>query len=528
MKKRTLGVCTAILVCSLGSSGAAPRQQIVFHTPSTDVGPPVISVYTKNLKPISDDGLYRVQLKCNVPKYSRSTHYPVFYNEVRQITFSIWLSNAPTGLATTPAASSVIAGIPVTAATLSNNPSTFQYLSNQNCDQTFLVSGRTPLYITAVYSDSKTYSPSLLVNLIGALSGQILPLAALFPAGPASVLKTDAGIAPAMATSYSNGLTAYNNAVGWTVQTSDLQAGYYLFSTPHGDGGSVDISIDELASLQSALSNRQVRAAYQGTFLPLSQQITPQALNNSPTLCLTMGKILELTQNYQHLDAVDTLAHVVVLSGLNSNQALTCLSKYFYQVADNQWLINQVRSGQSSLRLSDDMFIDETNPVVYPPTEFGAIVTALNHYAANPADAGATNTFASYFAPTVDLVDTTAEVYTSPTSDSIQNILTKFKAASQQFVYFGCPGQDNVPDADNPTLSDVGYILAIGQSKKLQDVVLMRMWLRYPSATSRVPQVYKIVVGSDSTIETALKNYSNLCFTTTVDVPAQPGQQPGH
>jgi hypothetical protein len=474
--------------------------------------PTDLTISTKSLKDIADDGLYRVALKCNLPTFSNQVAPPsVFGDKVRQIAFAITLSTSPVAANQAPPTASVIAAIPVSGATISkSNPVKF---TNKSCDQTFLVTGRTALYLTGLFTEVETFQPSELVNVLTALAGTIAPLAVLFPAGPQAILKTDASIPGQTASSYAGLWSAFNKSQSQTYASADLKEGYYLIQTPHGDGGSVSISIDRLASMQSALSNRLIRIAYEATFVPFGNAIT-SGVSSNPTVCNTMGKILELNQNYAHADAVDALAHAVVLSGINSAQASTCLSKvYAHEVAQNKWLI-----ANSTLRITDG--VDANNIVAYPPTVFGAISAAMNNYAAGQTGQTSNAILDKYFTPLVSVNDTTTQIFTAPANLSIEQVIDKLKGAKQNFIYFGCQEKDATGATDNNGVPDTGYILAIGKSKNPQDTLLLRTWMQYTDPKSTVPQIYELTIGSDSAIQTALKDYNNQCaFQITVNTP---------
>jgi hypothetical protein len=187
------------------------------------------------------------------------------------------------------------------------------------------VTGRTQIYLTAVYTDQVTTKPSQLVTAFQAFVGLVAPLASFFPGGGvANLLKGDATVVSSMASPYEKlvGTLSYSSS---EVDSEPLEQGYFLVKAPVGN---VAVSIDKLASLQSALKIPEVASALDSSWQALGSQVQAK-IATDPIICFEVGKTLELNQNLSHSDAVDALAKIVNYSSINSNQATNCLGTYF-------------------------------------------------------------------------------------------------------------------------------------------------------------------------------------------------------
>jgi hypothetical protein len=202
---------------------------------------------------------------------------------------------------------------------------------NGGCNQSLLITGRTPLYLTALWTDQHSSKPSELVKAITALAGLAAPLAGFVAPGVAGALKLDTGAAQSMAQPYSQLLGSIDSSSSETITTSALKQGYYQVTSP---GGGVSISIDRISSIQSAFKVREIRNAFDSSLQALGAQV-----QKDPTTCIAIGRGLELYQNLSHADAVYALARIVVASAIPEDKAATCLgSVYGPEVAaDSYW-----------------------------------------------------------------------------------------------------------------------------------------------------------------------------------------------
>jgi hypothetical protein len=389
-----------------------------------------------------------------------------------------------------PPTASVLAAVPVVVDTLSKVAPVTN--TNDTCDQSFLITGRTPLYLTALYTDQVNTAPSQLVKFVTALAGTIAPLAAFFPTGAANLIKQDAGVAKAMAQPYSDLV----GAISWQssqTTTETLEQGRYLIRTPVG---SVAISVDKLASLQSAIKIPEIAQALDSSWQTLGQQLATQ-LTANPTACFAIGRTLETNQNLSHADAVQALAHIVNYDpSITSAQATACLGSYFGpEVAADPYF-----KKNSRLHLGPN-FADIQNVIPYQPLVFAEIANAMTEYAAGRNTKAVLD---EWFEPQIRMTDTAAGIFSEPMNMSIEQILDKLKGAQPQFVSYGCSESDNTADAGVP---DTGYMLAIGKSTKPDDVVVLRTWWRF-QPNSNETRIYQTFLGADNTaIQKALTDY---------------------
>jgi hypothetical protein len=500
MKVPSLVFC----MCLFATAGSAAEQTV-----------PVLTEGNKNA-PFVDTSLYLLTLKCTLPNFDpKARVFSPFGDKNEVLVFALTISNSPVGANQAPPASSVLAAIPVAAETVSQSaPVTF---TNDNCGQSFLVTGRTPLYLTILYTDQTSYTPSPGVQFLDALAGTILPLAVFFPTGAANLIKQDAAIPTAMSGPFATLLTTKNYQINYTRTTKPLQQGYYLIQTPNGKAGSVAISIDRLSSIQSALTKQPIRDAFETSLQTFAGQVST-GIGNNPTICFTLGRLLEFNQNLSHADAVHALAQIVVWSTISSVQASNCLgTSYGPEVRDDPWF-----KQNSNLHLGN--FPDIQNAVPFSLRVYTQIVNAMNGYAA-AKKTGATpqNTadLDKWFLSQVDVTDTTQTI--GPNAKmSIEQLLDKLLAAKPQYVAYGCAEKDATFPDDSGVL-DTGYLLAIGQAASPDDLLLLRTWWKYDQGSSNQAHINEVNVGSDAAIQQALKDYGNECaFHVKVNVP------PGH
>ena len=240
-----------------GSITAASAQSSLTITQGTPAQPGHAAV--KNI-PFVNDGLYLVTLKCNPyvldENNSANRYYPgnPFVDETRQLAFTITLSNARIATNGVPVPSSVLTAVPVVADNLSRNAPVLT--KNNTCNQSLLATGRTPLYLTAVYTDQISDKPSQLITAFEAIAGIVAPLAGFFSTGVGNLLKADTTAVSSMATPYANLVGTLNYASSQT-DTEPLEQGSYVVATPVGK---VAISVDKLTSLQAALAIPEVAA----------------------------------------------------------------------------------------------------------------------------------------------------------------------------------------------------------------------------------------------------------------------------
>ena len=509
--KSALCAAGVALVTSFGSASAQSPITISEGIAARNGKPAVKNV------PFEDSALYLVSVECTPyrldSKNRNNYYYPtnIFVNTTRQLAFTITLSNAPIGTNEVPPTTSVLAALPVVADTLSKvAPVTTK---NDTCSQSFLLTGRTPLYLTALYTDQINTAPSELVNAVEAFASLIAPLAAFFTAGPAKLLTQDTTIANSMTQPYAKlvGTLSYQSS---QTSTKELQQGYYLVKTP---AGSVAISVDKLASLQSAIEIHSVARALDTSWHNLGQTVQTSIANN-PIVCFQIGKTLESNQNLIHSDTVHALARIVNYSEINSAQATNCLGTYFGPEVANDPYLSKVNAG---LHLGPG-FPDIQNAVSFSQMQltFSQIANAMSGYAA-----GKNTNFVldNWFESQVSVIDTAPQIFSSPTSLSIEQILDKMKGAVPQYVSYGCPEKDNASDASG--VQDTGYLLAIGKNGKPEDLLILRTWWRY-QGNGNQPHIYQMYVGYDAAIQQALTDYKNVCgYHITVNVPPAPGSQ---
>jgi len=477
---------------------------------------PTITPGSKNV-PFVDTNLYLMTLKCTLPKFDPNARvHSVFGDENRLVVFTVTISNSSVGANLAPSASSVLAAIPVAAQTISDtamNPFT-----NDNCGQSFLITGRTPVYLTVLYTDQDNYAESPGLQFVTALASTILPLGVFFPTGAANLLKQDVTAQTGMAAAFQTALSTKNYSITYTRTTKPLQQGYYLIRTPKGYAGSVDISIDRATSLQTVLNKSQpIRDAFETALQTFQSQVTTGIASN-PTICYTIGQALEYNQNLSHADAVHSLAQVVAPSGISSVQASNCLgTAYGPEVRDDPWF-----KQHSNLHLAN--FPEIKNPVPFSLRVYTQLTAAMTNYAVAKKSNVKPDTanLDKWFLPQITLTDTTG-IFGASAKMSIEQILDKLLAAKAQYVAYGCGDKDGTT-ADDSGLLATGYLLGIGQAANPDDLVLLRTWWQYDSGTSNQAHISEVDIGSDPAIQQALKDYGNECaYHVKVNTPPAAG-----
>jgi hypothetical protein len=339
----------------------------------------------KNPKKIDPDGLYLVSVDCGVEP-SPEDRVNVFEKKVRESGFTITLSNARIGANEAPPPASVLAAIPVFSSTISTSPPPTMH-RNSGCDQSLLIPGRTPLYLTAVWTDQQKYTPSGLIAAIDALAGLAAPLGVLFPAGPANLLKKDTSVASSMTGPFSKLVTETDWSATQSESTSELKETTYTVSAKYftqnswsGRGtlspaAKVKIKIKRINSIQEVLSEPRINSEFDRSIQDFATQI-----QKDPTTCGFIGKTLEFSQDLPHADAVYALARAVVRSAIPSNKVTPCLGKTYGPevIQDNFWKKN------SHMTLTADQFpeIQDVAPPFSLPI-FDMIASAMTRYAGN-------------------------------------------------------------------------------------------------------------------------------------------------
>jgi hypothetical protein len=428
MKLALCAVAVALLAMN-GSSASAQTNLTISKGISAKKNRPAI----KNI-PFSTGGLYLVKLECQPYKLAVNSnnnyYYPSnpFFDETRQLAFTITLSNARIGINEVPPPNSILAAVPVVADTLSKvAPVTTK---NGTCNQALLVTGRTTLYLTALYTDQISRKPSELVNAVVAFANLVAPLAGFFTGGVANLLKADTTVANSMATPYANLVGALNFS-GSQTGTEALQEGYFGVNSPVGY---VSISVDKLPSLQSALQISEVASALDSAWHDLGTQIQSK-IGTDSSVCFEVGKALELNQNLIHSDAVYALARIVNYSSITSNQATSCLGTYF-----GPEVAQELKTLNPGLHLGPN-YPDLQNMVSFPQVQldFARIASAMSAYAAGK---NTKSVLDGVFEPQVSITDTAPQIFDGTVTQTIQQILDKMKASAPQYVFYGCQEKD--------------------------------------------------------------------------------------
>jgi hypothetical protein len=310
-----------------------------------------------------------------------------------------------------------------------------------------------------------------------------------------------------MAAPYATLIGALNFS-GSQTDTEPLQQGYYLVKS---SVGYVTISVDKLPSLQSALQIPEIAGALDTAWQSLGTQVIQGKIGTDPNICFEAGKTLEQNQNLIHSDAVYALARAVNYSSITSNQATQCLGTYF-----GPEVALALKSLNPSLHLGPN-YPDLQNLVAFPQVQldFERLASAMTSYAAGT---NASPTLDSLIEPQVAITDTTAQIFSSTTTLTIEQVLDKLKSTPTQFLYYGCQEKDA---AIVDGVADTGLVLAIGKDKKPEDVLIMRTWWRYQTANK--PRIYQLFLGYDDQVGKTLTDFKNICayHVTVGNAPAQ-------
>jgi hypothetical protein len=482
--------------------------------------PRLISIHPlQEPKSIAGDGLYLVTVICRVQP-SPEQRVNLFEKKVRESSLTVTLANARAGANQAPAANAVLAAIPVFAATISTIPPPSMF-KNDGCNQSLLITGRTPLYVTGVWTDQQGFAPTPLTAAITSLAGLISPLGVLFPTGPANLIKADTGIANSMSGPFSQLVSATNWSATQTETTAELKettyavsAKYFTASSWTGDGttspaATVSISIKRITSIKSALVIQAINAAFENALQTFAAQV-----QKDPTTCIAIGRALELNQNLSHPDAVYALARIVVYSAIPSNKVTTCLGKTYGPevIQDGFWKQN------SHMTLTPESFPEEINlgtGVPFSPPIFDQITKVMTDYVAGKHNDVEIN---KWFGPKIDIWSDTTGLTDGTSDHSMEEILDKLKGAN--YLYYGCAKPDNAADPRN--VQDVGYILAIDKSLKPEKMLIMRVWWKLDEkSTNAQPLFYQISLGSEADlVKTTLTADNNQCGLQVI-IPAK-------
>jgi hypothetical protein len=419
---------------------------------------------------------------------------------IREVAFTVTLSSSPVGANQTPPATSVLAAVPVVGATISHDkPKKF---TNRACDgkhpnQFLLFPGRTPLYLTAFWTDQHSHQPSKLVAALEAIASFLSPLSVLFPTGIGNLLKEDTSIAQSMSDPYSKFLSTLDTSYTETETSSGLRQGYYLVKTP---GGFVEISVDRIPSLRSKFNIPQIRNAFDSSLEDLGEQV-----RKDPKSCIAIGRKLELYKNLSHADAVYALARSVVASAIPAPDVVTCLGTVYGPevVKESYW------KEKSGIILSADTWRDTQNPEKFLKNRFNEIAVAMNDYAAGIGDKAV---LSEYFQPEIkvkDLTNTTTPLK-SVQSLAVDQLLDKLKGSPKQYIYFGCHEPDASEDDDNRPA--VGFLLAIAKSLKKSESLVLRTWWKLDRPNNTRPRIYQMFISVEpDVVAKVLSDYKDQC-----------------
>jgi hypothetical protein len=166
-----------------------------------------------------------------------------------------------------------------------------------------------------VWVDQQSSQVAPWLKAVAALAGVVSPLSVLFPTGVANLIKPEVGLFPSVAAPYQNFVDAMNPAwqSSYTETTSELKEGSYTVKAVFEDrfaafyrlypAATVTISIKKIPSIKTALSDPTISQVFDQTIMTLAGQVQKDA-----TACISIGRALELNQNFTHADAVYSLA----------------------------------------------------------------------------------------------------------------------------------------------------------------------------------------------------------------------------
>jgi hypothetical protein len=463
---------------------------------------------SQNVKAIDPNGLYMVTVTCQVSLAPEQNVNLIFEKKIREAGLTLTLSNARVGANSAPAASSILAAIPVFAVTISPDPPSF--FKNSGCNQSLLITGRTPLYLTGVWTDQQSSSPSQLTAALVAIASLVAPLGPLFPTGPANLIKGDTSIANSMASPFSSLIAATNWSETETETTAELRETTYKVTAKYftktflttgfvSPAATVSIAIKRIASMQDALKVQAINSAYQASIQSLASTV-----QKDPTTCVAIGRTLEFVQNYTHQDAVAAMAQIVVLSGITSDKVQTCLgSTYGPEVIQTSYW-----KSHSNMALTKDSFHDVVNIIPFQPLVFNTISSAMNDYVAGKHNNVVID---GYFTPQIAVTDVSSLISSTGNNLSMEQILDALKNARGQYLYYGCAQTDNASDtaSGNP---DVAYVLAIDKSLKPENMLIMRFWWQLDRPGNPQPRIYKIALDFEGNlVKQALTADNNQC-----------------
>lgn len=414
--------------------------------------------------------LYRIDVKCGATRPLPGPHEGLFARDDIFASHFIALTDQPLSSAQLPTQAKVL--IPVYSVSTANaNQSRF---INQNCDTSFFISGREPLYIATTANQTETKTPALLTSLFFAGLKVVNPVWPLFTASAeaASILKPDIDGIAATEQPLADLFAKFDTAGTQTI-SAPLYVGEQQIRTAYSR---TSIKATPIASVVGTNDNKFL-VAFEDSLNGYADKLAGEPDETADAnLCRRYGNQM-LSTNFAGDDVAYGLTYVTINSGVPKTRTLACLGRQYA-------LLSSGRFGKLWQRYQDPItpsdiqiyFADQPAPTIqkFSKPFFARLETVMAQAAANePNLADPTRAeLGKYLGDQIEVEDDMG--YIAPQSSRMSSSDLIKLLADKSLTKFGCESKDAAAGGlffafpKDPAGNDGLY--------KVEDIYALRAW----------------------------------------------------
>lgn len=397
-----------------------------------------MDVKPKVIKGKLDDGkIYAVDIKCKrTGNLGDAIDRNPFFTNTR--THAVLVSTAPptsTANGDKLPESSTLAAVQVFSV---DKATTF--VDRTDCDHHFLLAGGKRYYLVGTINILDDFANSPVGNLLNGLATIATPLFSLFTGSPLpAIVSTKISNVQSLVTPFQTILAALNRGLNSTKIIDRLRVGTYEITTNYT---TVTVTVRHVSSIVLD-GTSEFRVDFRDKVNAAPEKLDTANLDKS---CRAVRGGLTQSSFTAREDIAYALIALGARVGLARNDILKCLTRDYATAAvkfpDSVWAIfpRELRFDQPAM---DGVLRDNSGP---PQPEFDAIhsrfdqtVTALAQYARNtPKPLAAVATLSKYIAPSVTIIDKTADFKITQSVDAMDRFKAIDVLTSKGYIRFGC------------------------------------------------------------------------------------------
>jgi hypothetical protein len=389
--------------------------------------------------------LYRVKISCAETQKFPATVAGVLEDTTTVATHMIGLMKGDFSAQAMPPADALLLLLPVYSITGDQHNLTIYQNTKENCNRTFLVTGRDQPTVISTLSISQTNTPTKFAGFLYGLANVITPLLPFFGSDIGAIAKKDLPAVSATQTPLQNLLAQFNSSKTTLVNSKLLVGDSTRIVTPWT---TVSISVSPIESL---IDQADLLGAFEASFKPFGETIAAASSATAGQTCTKIGHDLQFNRNLSLKDAAYALAHGIYLGGnITRDLIVACLGEEYGPIAITLSYWKETPAFPVMHSYDFPIKADKNFPVQQPFSGnivfFQQMMGALNDYVGDKTKSARLVRFFENPIVALDVTNTTDAVGSGPIKNGVErdflNLIDQLK--KQGYSYFGCPASDAV------------------------------------------------------------------------------------